>query len=171
MCELNGDTLGSVWQRQSRSLQKSVLGDTLLVPPSIPGSELPFPAVTKTPSLETPKKPQTQGDFSKGDKQDVEAEPPFKVNHLHLCEANQHIPKNQSRSQASSCSFLRSHSHCETGDNLVPSDMFMMKATNDQAGLCVMKLSPVLVSAPGLVICIPFSTTTGHGNTNGGIKW
>lgn len=66
MCELNGDTLGSMWQRLSRSLQKSVLEDTLLVPPSIHGSELPFPAVTKTPSLETPKKPQTQDDFSKG---------------------------------------------------------------------------------------------------------
>lgn len=50
----------------SRPLQQSVLGDTLLVPPSVHGSELPFPAVTKTPSLETLKKPQTQGDFSKG---------------------------------------------------------------------------------------------------------
>lgn len=47
MCVLNGGTLESVWQRLSRSLQKSVLGDTLLVPQSVHGSELPFPAVTK----------------------------------------------------------------------------------------------------------------------------
>lgn len=67
MCELNGDTGGvCVAETVSRPLQQSVLGDTLLVPPSVHGSELPFPAVTKTPSLETPEKPQTQGDFSKG---------------------------------------------------------------------------------------------------------
>lgn len=66
MCELNGATGERGAETGSRSLQKSVLGDTLLVPPSIQGSELPFPAVTKTPSLETPEKPQTQGYFSKG---------------------------------------------------------------------------------------------------------
>lgn len=62
MCKLSGDTWGSVWQRLSISLQKNALGDTLLVSPSVHRSELPFPAVTKTPSLETPEKPQTQGD-------------------------------------------------------------------------------------------------------------
>lgn len=52
------------------------------------------------------------------------------------------FPKPSLDSQALSCSLLRSHSHHESGDNSVPPDVFMMKATNDQAGLGVDETIP-----------------------------